>query len=248
MQAYATGARRQDLRRRRARRADAHPRQPGFPVSAGAAAGRQRARATSIALDDLQLASRLSFFLWSSLPDDELLEVAASGRLSDDAVLEQQVRRMLADPRAQSLARDFAFQWLGMAKLADIEPDPSVFPYAANHRDIDGDLREDFREEIRLFVDSVFRGNRSVLELMNGDYTFLNERLAVHYGIRDVKGVEFPPRAAARSGALRPAGQGRRADGVVVSRTARRRCCAARGSSTTSRARRPRRRRRMSRR
>ena len=142
-------------------------------------------------LDDLQLASRLSFFLWSSLPDDELLEVAASGKLSDDTVLEKQVRRMLADPRAQSLARDFAFQWLGLSKLADIEPNPDIFPYAANHRDLEGDLREDFREEIRQFVDAVFRGNRNVLELMNADYTFLNERLAVHYGVRDVKGSAF---------------------------------------------------------
>ena len=142
-------------------------------------------------LDDLQLASRLSFFLWSSLPDDELLEVAAAGDLSDDAILEKQVRRMLADPRSQSLARDFAFQWLGMGKLADIEPDPNIFPYAANHRDINGDLREDFREEIRLFVDSVFRGDRNVTELMTADYSFLNERLAVHYGIRDVKGGNF---------------------------------------------------------
>jgi hypothetical protein len=142
-------------------------------------------------LTDLQLASRLSFFLWSSLPDDELLEVAAAGRLHEDAVLAQQVRRMLADPRARSLANDFAFQWLGMGKLADIEPDPLIFPYAANHRDLDGDLREDFREEIRQFVDAVFRGNRNVLDLMQGDYTFLNERLAVHYGIRDVKGSSF---------------------------------------------------------
>jgi hypothetical protein len=143
------------------------------------------------ALDDLQLASRLSFFLWSSLPDDELLEVAAAGGLGDQKVLLKQVARMLADPRAQSLARDFAFQWLGLSKLADIEPDPNIFPYAANHRDIMGDPREDFREEIRLFVDAVFRGNRSVLELMQGDYTFLNERLAVHYGIREVKGSNF---------------------------------------------------------
>jgi hypothetical protein len=143
------------------------------------------------ALDSLQLASRLSFFLWSSLPDDELLDVAVAGRLTDDAVLMQQVRRMLADPRAQSLARDFAFQWLGLGKLADIEPDPGVFPYVAVNRDINGDMREDFREEIRLFVDAVFRGNRNVLELMQGDYSFLNERLAVHYGIRDVKGSSF---------------------------------------------------------
>jgi hypothetical protein len=145
----------------------------------------------TFALNGLQLASRLSFFLWSSLPDDELLEVAASGQLSDDAMLEKQVRRMLADPRAQSLARDFAFQWLGLSKLADIEPDPGVFPYAANHRDLEGDLREDFREEIRQFVDAVFRGNGNVLELMNGNVSYLNERLAVHYGIRDVKGSSF---------------------------------------------------------
>ncbi|HTQ35459.1 MAG TPA: DUF1592 domain-containing protein [Steroidobacteraceae bacterium] len=143
------------------------------------------------ALSDLQLASRLSFFLWSSLPDDELLQVAASGHLHEDAVLTRQVRRMLADTRAKSLADDFAFQWLGLSKLADIEPDPNVFPYAANHRDLEGDLREDFREEIRQFVDAVFRGNQSVLDLMNGDYTYLNERVAVHYGITDVKGSNF---------------------------------------------------------
>jgi hypothetical protein len=142
-------------------------------------------------LDNLQLASRLSFFLWSSLPDDELLKVAEAGRLDDDAVLTQQVKRMLADPRAKSLARDFAFQWLGLAKLADIEPDPNIFPYAANQRDLDGDLREEFREEVRQFVDAVFRGNASVLDLMDGNYTYLNERLAVHYGIRDVKGANF---------------------------------------------------------
>ncbi|MEY2853122.1 MAG: hypothetical protein RL030_254 [Pseudomonadota bacterium] len=142
-------------------------------------------------LDDLQLASRLSFFLWSSIPDEELLDMAAAGRLSDDTELEKQVRRMLADPRAQTLARDFAFQWMGLSKLADIEPDPNIFPYAANHRDLDGDLREDFREEMRQFVDSVFRGNRSVTDLMNADYSFLNERLAVHYGVRDVKGANF---------------------------------------------------------
>jgi hypothetical protein len=143
------------------------------------------------AIDSLQLASRLSFFLWSNLPDDELLEVAESGRLTDNTVLAHQVRRMIADPRAQTLARDFAFQWLGLGKLADIEPDPGIFPYAAINRDLNGDMREDFREEIRQFVDAVFRGNRNVLELMNADYTYLNERLAVHYDIRDVKGSNF---------------------------------------------------------
>ena len=142
----------------------------------------------SFKLDDLQLASRLSFFLWSNLPDDELLSVAERGQLHQPAVLEAQVKRMLADPRSQTLAADFAFQWLGMKKLADIEPDPAVFPYAANHRDIDGDLRKDFREELKLFVESVFRENRSVIDLLNGNYSFLNEPLALHYGIKDVKG------------------------------------------------------------
>jgi hypothetical protein len=111
--------------------------------------------------------------------------------LSDPAELSKQVRRMLADPRAQTLARDFAFQWMGLSKLADIEPNPDVFPYAANHRDLEGDLREDLREEMRLFADSIFRGDRSVTDLMNADYTYLNERLAVHYGVRDVKGANF---------------------------------------------------------
>ena len=110
------------------------------------------------------------------------------GDLARPAVLEQQVRRMLADPKSQTLAADFAFQWLGMKKLADIEPDPAVFPYAANHRDIDGDLRQDFREELKLFIDSVFRENRSVVELLTANYSFLNEPLALHYGIKDVKG------------------------------------------------------------
>jgi hypothetical protein len=145
----------------------------------------------SFAIDDLALASRLSFFMWSSLPDDELLQLAAAGRLSDQKEMARQLQRMLADPRATSLARDFAYQWLGLGKLADIEPDPNVFPYAAVQRDSTGDLREDLREEIRLFVDDVFRNDRSVLDLMQGDYSWLNERLAVHYGIRDVKGSHF---------------------------------------------------------
>jgi mono/diheme cytochrome c family protein len=142
-------------------------------------------------LTDLQLASRLSFFLWSNVPDDELLDVASRGELSKPGQLEKQVRRMLADSKAQTLAADFAFQWLGMKKLADIEPDEAVFPYASNHRDIDGDPRKDFREELRLFIDSVFRENRSVTELLTANYTFLNEPLALHYGIRDVKGANF---------------------------------------------------------
>jgi hypothetical protein len=133
----------------------------------------------------LELASRLSFFLWSSLPDEELLRVAGSGELLTSATLEAQVRRMLADPRSQALASNFAFQWLNMAKLAEIRPDVALFP------NLNGDIRTDFREELRLFVDSVFRENRSVLDLLSADYTFVNERLALHYGIRDVRGSRF---------------------------------------------------------
>ncbi|MEN9705507.1 MAG: hypothetical protein RLZZ393_1386 [Pseudomonadota bacterium] len=140
-------------------------------------------------LNDLQLASRLSFFLWSNIPDEELLSIAERGELQKPEVLARQLRRMVADPKSITLAQDFAFQWLGMKKLADIEPDPAVFPYAANHRDIDGDIRRDFREELKLFVDSVFRGNRPVTDLLTADYSYLNEPLALHYGIRDVKGA-----------------------------------------------------------
>jgi mono/diheme cytochrome c family protein len=136
-------------------------------------------------LSDLDLASRLSFFLWSSLPDRELMAAAQAGTLSTRAGLEVQVRRMLADPRAQSLASNFAFQWLNMARLGEIQPDVAVFP------NIEGDIREDLRQELRLFIDSVFRGNHSVLDLLSAHYTYLNERLALHYGIRDVKGDQF---------------------------------------------------------
>ncbi len=146
---------------------------------------------TTYRINDFELASRLSFFLWSNVPDDELLDLAQQGRLNDDAVLEQQVRRMVKDPKATALAYSFAYQWLGLGKLADIEPDPLIFPYVANHRDLDGDIREGFREEIRLFVDDVFRNDRSVLDLLNGRYTFLNEPLALHYGITAVKGDAF---------------------------------------------------------
>jgi hypothetical protein len=136
-------------------------------------------------LGDRELASRLSFFLWSSLPDEELLRAALNGDLRDNAKLAAQVRRLLADPRSQTLASNFAFQWLNMAKLGEIQPDVALFPM------LNGDVREDFREELKLFVDSVFRENRSVLELLSGNYTYVNERLALLYGIRDVKGDRF---------------------------------------------------------
>jgi hypothetical protein len=136
-------------------------------------------------LSDLDLASRLSFFIWSSVPDAELLTAAERGELHSGPELEAQVKRMLADPRSQSLASNFAFQWLNMAKLGEIQPDVALFP------NLNGDIRGDFRQELRLFVDSVFRDNRSVLDLLSANYTFLNERLALHYGIRDVKGDQF---------------------------------------------------------
>ena len=139
------------------------------------------------AIDDLALASRLSFFLWSSLPDDALLDAAQRGQLHDRAVLTQQVKRMLADPRAKSLATNFGAQWLNLSKLAEITPEPSVFPYGSGA----GDLREDFKTEIALFMDSVFRGDQSVLELLGSHYTFVNERLALHYGINSVRGDQF---------------------------------------------------------
>jgi mono/diheme cytochrome c family protein len=138
-------------------------------------------------LSDLELASRLSFFLWSSIPDDELLTLAAASRLSRPEVLSAQVSRMLADPRAKSLSDDFAFQWLHVAKLDEITPDRALFPHASGLLDMRGLLKE----ELRLFVDSVLRSDRSVMELLTADYTFLNERLAMHYGIETVKGAHF---------------------------------------------------------
>ena len=138
-------------------------------------------------VSDVDLASRLSFFLWSSVPDEELLTVAANGELRNPGVLEREVTRMLADPRSRALVTNFAFQWLNVAKLSEIEPDPRIFPYASGA----GDLRQDFRKELELFVGSVFTENRSVLDLLTADYTFVNERLALHYGIPEVKGDHF---------------------------------------------------------
>jgi len=138
-------------------------------------------------LSDLELASRLSFFLWSSIPDEELLTLATQSRLGRPDVLGRQVSRMLADPRAKSLSDDFAFQWLNVAKLDEITPDRGQFPQASGLLD----PRALFKEELRLFVDSVFRGDRSVIDLLTADDTFLNERLAMLYGIESVKGSHF---------------------------------------------------------
>jgi hypothetical protein len=138
-------------------------------------------------LSDLELASRLSFFLWSSLPDEELLKLATESRLGKPEVLTAQLSRMLADPRAKSLSDDFAFQWLNIAKLDEISPDRTQSPHASGLLD----PRGLFKEELRLFIDSVLRSDRSVVELLTADYTFLNERLAELYGIEQVKGSHF---------------------------------------------------------
>jgi hypothetical protein len=138
-------------------------------------------------LSSLDLASRLSFFLWSSIPDDQLLEVAINDQLQNPEVLQDQVRRMLADTRALALAENFAAQWLKLGKLDELNPDEAIFPYASGP----GDLRPDFRKELALFIDSVFREDQSILRLMDADYTYLNERLALHYGINTVKGDRF---------------------------------------------------------
>lgn len=145
-------------------------------------------------LDDIELASRLSFFLWSTIPDDELLDAAAEGTLRSPEQLEAHVLRMLADPRAFSLASSFAYQWLQLEKIEELEPDPNIFPYAANHRLVlgaDADPRQDLLEETLRFVDMIFREDRSVVELLSARDTWLNERAAIHYGIDTVKGGRF---------------------------------------------------------
>jgi mono/diheme cytochrome c family protein len=134
---------------------------------------------------DVELASRLSFFLWSSIPDDALIDLASRGKLSEPAVLEQQVRRMLADPRSETLVTNFADQWLYLRNLRAANPDPRLFP------DFDDNLRQAFRRETELFFESVKNDDRSILDLLRADYTFVNERLAKHYGIPNVYGSHF---------------------------------------------------------
>ncbi len=137
------------------------------------------------ALSDVELASRLSFFLWSSIPDDALLDAAEAGQLGDPAVLERQIQRMLADPRAVTLTTNFADQWLYLRNLETAEPNLRLFP------DFDDNLRRGFRQETQLLVGSIVSEDRSVVDLLNADYTFLNERLARHYGIPGVYGNHF---------------------------------------------------------
>ena len=143
------------------------------------------APSTTYALTDFEVASRLSFFLWSSGPDEELLGLAEQGRLGDSAVLEQQARRMLADPRATELVRNFAGQWLYLRNLNAVVPDAIAFP------EFDENLREAFQKETELFVSSLIQDDRSVLDLLGADFTFVNERLAAHYGIQNVYGSHF---------------------------------------------------------
>ena len=136
-------------------------------------------------LSDIELASRMSFFIWSSIPDDQLLDVAARGRLKDPKILEEQVRRMLADSRATTMATNFGGQWLFLRNMKAVDPDANAFP------DFDDNLREAFRRETELFLESQMREDRPLAELLTANYTFANERLARFYGIRNVYGTHF---------------------------------------------------------
>jgi hypothetical protein len=136
-------------------------------------------------LSDLQLASRLSFFLWSSIPDDELLNVASQGQLGVPTVLKQQVQRMLRDPRSRALVDGFANRWLGLSKLAGLTPDTDLY------REFDENLREAMAKETQLFVADQIKGDHSIAELVTANYTFVDQRLAEHYGIPGVYGPRF---------------------------------------------------------
>ncbi len=140
-----------------------------------------------VPVDDVALASRLSFLMWSEGPDGELIDLAASGRLHDPRVLSAEVHRMLADPRSESLVTNFAFQWLDIGNLDRIQPTPELYPT------FNENLRAGFREEMRLFLDSILRSHRSVLDLLSSDETYLNERLALQYGVANVRGDQFRP-------------------------------------------------------
>ena len=140
---------------------------------------------TNYRVSDLELASRLSFFLWSSIPDDELLGLATQGKLKDPMVFQQQARRMLADARSQALVQNFAGQWLYLRNVPAVTPNLDMFP------DFDEGLRQDLRHETELFFGAIVNENRSALELINGNFTYLNERLARHYGIPNIYGSRF---------------------------------------------------------
>ena len=155
----------------------------------------------SYRISDLALASRLSFFLWSSVPDDELIDLAAQGKLRQPAVLESQVRRMMADPKFQALVTNFTGQWLSVRSLKTSEPVVNLFP------DFDDNLRFGFQREIELFFSSIALEDRSILDLLDANYTFVNERVAKHYGIPNIYGTQFrrvtlPPELDMRRGLL----------------------------------------------
>lgn len=135
-------------------------------------------------LTDLELASRLSFFLWSTQPDSQLISLAAQNRLHKPAVLKAEVLRMLKDPRSMTLASNFAFQWLGIGRLAEIKPDPKIFPFVTDPRPL-------YRKELKLFVNSIFSNNLDVVDLLTANWTYLNQRLALLYGINNVRGARF---------------------------------------------------------
>jgi hypothetical protein len=136
-------------------------------------------------VSDLDLASRLSFFLWSSIPDDQLLGLAEQGKLKDPKVFEQQVRRMLADEKSKTLVTNFGFEWLRVREIDKLDPDAIIYP------NFDASLRTAFKREMELFLESIFREDHSALDLLTANYTFANERLAAHYGIPDVRGEQF---------------------------------------------------------
>src|SRR5204862_1392264 len=140
---------------------------------------------TAYRITDLELASRLSFFLWSSIPDDELLSAAEKEALHNPVALDEQVRRMLADPRSEALVSNFAGQWLHIRNVSGFRPSPELLFH------FDDNLRQAFERETELFFDSIIRENRSVLDLLDADYTFLNERLEKHYGIPGVYGARY---------------------------------------------------------
>ena len=140
---------------------------------------------TAFKINDFELASRLSFFLWSSIPDEELMKAAEQGKLKDPAMLDQQTRRMLDDPRSDALVRNFAGQWLYLRNLAAWKPDAGIFPQ------FDESLRSSMRQQTELFFASILHENRSILELLDADYTYLNQRLAEHYGIPNIYGPQF---------------------------------------------------------
>ena len=157
-----------------------------FRTEAAASLDSKTGPAAAVArVSDIELASRLSFFLWSSIPDEELLTLATKGSLSQPAVLERQVKRMLADPKSRALVDNFASQWLMLRNLKGHIPTPGDFP------NFDNELRQAFRQETELFFESIVREDRSLIDLINADYTFVNERLARHYGIPNVHGSYF---------------------------------------------------------